>query len=1094
MKQFSILTLLLLIHVVTYSQWEQLSIPTSKNIYSSSFINDSVGWIGIENNSNNAKFYHTTDAGDSWQQGSINDAAGGITYLKFVSVNVGFAVVNGAAFKTSDGGDSWTQLTMPGIPYADPFFFNADTGFIGGDGVIYKTLDGGTTWMTFTTEANVLYHLTFFDANNGTGCEYNGYIYYTYDGGETWDWIDGGLWTTYFSSCYSPWGEINSTSLTDVFGQTTVGFASFYADDLGTLYDGKFFDSERAYAVGTDGMVVSTIDGQTNWVVENLTASTLNVVDGFKYVYVFGNAGSAFRITKTCFISVDFESSIDQLSVSFTDETDNSTEWFWDFGDGTTSTEQNPVHSYAIDGGYTVCHMAGNDSCGTHQLCKTIVLCSSGSSLNYAGSLDTSLSQDGFILYDSNNDYYDEFASVAIQEDHKVLGATRYTHASMVRYEINGNPDSTFGISGEVFFDEAFECRQLSLSPTGQIAVAGTDNYDIVLYRFHEDGSIDSSFGDSGNATVGVSPQPNIGNQYKAMTFQPDGKILVFGGWSYFGYHSFVFRLNADGLLDNTFGDNGISILSLTEVNPYTRGAIALQGDGKILITSTYQNGTYSIFAVARLLDDGSTDESFGTDGLVTTTIVPNVNSAPYDLDIQSDGKIVVVGVADNKMALVRYNTDGMLDENFGAEGIVTLELGIGANGTAVAVQNNGKILVGGLVPYDGGPTKIFIARYDTSGSLDNSFGTEGISTTNYSCQSTYAWNMTTDEDKIYLSGGISYALGGQSAFIARFNNVVCTPSAAAYNSVNNGLSVQFEDQSAGSISWQWDFGDGENSSEQNPTHNYGEEGTYSVCLSVSDSCGNNQICKSVSVCEPLNTDYLFNQNNLEVHFSNLVNTADSAYWDFGDGTTSVEESPTHDYSSAGTYYACLYEFDVCGDIDTMCKEITVCGQLESNFNFTANGPSVQFNDLSENSNGRTWDFGDGITDTLKNPTHIYDLPGEYNACIYSFNDCETDSMCQQISIISTGTGLPFFLDSFFSVYPNPFSKSAIIKFSLNEPSHFSIKLFSAAGKEVMTVTDENFTEGDHEVNLNRESLASGIYLLKCKTSDLSFIKKIVAE
>jgi PKD repeat protein len=153
-----------------------------------------------------------------------------------------------------------------------------------------------------------------------------------------------------------------------------------------------------------------------------------------------------------------------------------------------------------------------------------------------------------------------------------------------------------------------------------------------------------------------------------------------------------------------------------------------------------------------------------------------------------------------------------------------------------------------------------------------------------------------------------------------------------------------------------------------------------------------------------------------------------------------------------------------------MCKEITVCGQLESNFNFTANGPSVQFSDMSQNSEGRTWDFGDGITDTLKNPTHIYDLPGEYNACIHSFNDCESDSFCQMISIISTSTSL-LITDDHFIIVPNPATNS--FRIEGNEMNSGELRISDLSGKLLI----QSHTYRGEEVSLM--DFSAGSYIVE---------------
>lgn len=185
--------------------------------------------------------------------------------------------------------------------------------------------------------------------------------------------------------------------------------------------------------------------------------------------------------------------------------------------------------------------------------------------------------------------------------------------------------------------------------------------------------------------------------------------------------------LAAPGDLDPTFGTGGIV---RTPVVPLYDGAwdVLVQPDGKIVAVGQARGATVD-FALARYLEDGTLDDTFGTDGIVITPVGPG-EDIPNAVVRQPDGKLLVVGHsnngANNDIALVRYLEDGTLDDTFGIGGIVTTPVG-SANEAAssVALQSDGKIVIAGNANV--GTTDPVVARYESDGTLDASFGSGGI-------------------------------------------------------------------------------------------------------------------------------------------------------------------------------------------------------------------------------------------------------------------------------------------------------------------------------------------------------------------------------
>lgn len=134
-------------------------------------------------------------------------------------------------------------------------------------------------------------------------------------------------------------------------------------------------------------------------------------------------------------------------------------------------------------------------------------------------------------------------------------------------------------------------------------------------------------------------------------------------------------------------------------------------------------------------------------------------------------------------------------------------------------------------------------------------------------------------------------------------------------------------------------------------------------------------------------------------YYTDTSNYADSWLWDFGDSTFSTQQSPTHTYLMSGIYDVCLWVSNGCIE-DSMCKQINIiCAPPISNFNYATNYLTVNFTDLSINPSNYFWDFGDGDTSNLKNPTHTYPANGIYTVKLRTLNNCGLDSVIQTIHI-----------------------------------------------------------------------------------------------
>lgn len=855
---------LLLISCLLYTgtssaQWMQLSIPTTKKIVSSSFITDNEGWVGTEN-AGQAFIHHTSNGGITWNTLTVTGGTNGASYVCFVSPDTGYVVVNTIAVKTTDGGITWDPLVLPGIPYYAPFFVNADTGFINGDEEIFKTTDGGQTWTSYPTVSyNPFYRMDFLNGTFGAGCGFDDYPYATSDGGLTWDIVDdGGLWSYFYAVAYKPDGHFYYTGYEDIFGDVTYfirGQNDFSSQDIDNLYALHWFDNNKGYAAGGSGYVVLTEDGGINWEVLVLPdlfgvpAYDLLTISGINDVYIFGENGSGFKFPANpqCTLLPQYSYIPNEYTFQFTDQTPGATEWLWYFGDGDSSIVQNPIHTFSSDGIYEVCLFASNDTCEAgYAGCKDVFVCSSNLSVSVAGSIDTTFSDDG-VVSNFFDGYYPECHSVVVQSDHKVLGLDFGSGSELARYLSTGVPDSTFDGDGIFEQDEDFSGQVVKLNSSGKVLIAGeAGDKPLYITCLNEDGTYNSAFGIGGIVQINPGGGPDYENLFD-MEVQPDDKIVLLSHYTY-GSSEFtqLIRFNPDGSADNNFSGNGIATLNSYVFRFYNAevGALSIQPDGKYVIAGQTDLPQTQI-AIARITADGTTDSTFDADGIAEF----DLTTEPYkdyavDIVCQPDGKLVVAANTFQQMVILRLNPNGMLDPSFGTNGMVMIDAFDNYSiAVGIDLQPDGKIILLGSVDFSP-PNKVLLMRLNADGSFDSSFGNNGSVLTSVDCEDLRPFDVVLHESDIYV-GTSSEAVGW---CIVNYNNVACVPVVAEYTFTATDLTVQFTDQTVGSTTWQWDFGDGTTSSDQNPVHVYSQTGSYDVCLISSNDCSADTICSTVTI------------------------------------------------------------------------------------------------------------------------------------------------------------------------------------------------------------------------------------------------------
>ena len=379
---------------------------------------------------------------------------------------------------------------------------------------------------------------------------------------------------------------------------------------------------------------------------------------------------------------------------------------------------------------------------------------------NLNSSLDPSFGTNG-ILIDKILQGSTFYTCTAIQIDGKILSAgytwngQNYDFA-LIRYNKDGTVDSTFskgGIQLTDFGGTDDKATGIAIQGDGKIILAGMAGNKFGISRYNTNGSLDITFDGDGLQTTSFG-----GVDFAtSASIQNDGKILVAG--------SGLARYNINGTLDLTFGINGkIS-------TPFICNNVHIQADGKIIIQG---NNIYC--SVARFNTYGTPDTTFGINGMRVLEFTHNTNPTLHgnSLGFQSDGKIIIGGYLETKQkdltssqfGVLRLNTDGSDDNNFFTGWPILSSVNNHDYATSLIIQSDNKILLGGYYNNDNNED-FTITRYNSNGSLDNTFNGDGKQITQVGLANDRIAALAISESKLYAVGYGQFP--GSLGIIARY-------------------------------------------------------------------------------------------------------------------------------------------------------------------------------------------------------------------------------------------------------------------------------------------------------------------------------------
>jgi PKD repeat protein len=334
---------------------------------------------------------------------------------------------------------------------------------------------------------------------------------------------------------------------------------------------------------------------------------------------------------------------------------------------------------------------------------------------------------------------------------------------------------------------------------------------------------------------------------------------------------------------------------------------------------------------------------------------------------------------------------------------------------------------------------------------------------------------------------------------------VVSNPPTASFDAdsgcVNNNINFQNNSTTGTGVTYLWNFGDGNTSTDQNPFHSFTTSGNHTVKLFVTNAGGCTDSFSRTVVVNSTTAD--FSASNVCVgevtEFTDMSTTTNGTVdffnWTFGDAGVSSDRNPTHTYASAGTYTVTLAATSSEGCRGVVTKQVTVHALPNAGFTATPSGPrKFDFKPADSTHSFYVWAFGDGDSSGAKKPTHEYDTIGWFKVTlmVVDANGCTSTKIDSVFSTEPPGFEDIHILRSGVTVYPNPFSDKFTVKYQLTKAADMNLVIYDLAGKVVAEKNQGRVGAGEHTITM-KEKLAAGSYTLVVKANGEAVSRLIIS-
>lgn len=798
--------------------------------------------------------------------------------------------------------------------------------------------------------------------------------------------------------------------------------------------------------------------------------------------------------------TADFFYNVNGIVVDFENFSENYTSLLWDFGDGSTSTDVNPTHTYDEDGFYPVTLTVNND-CGTSNFSLDVQILTPPS----AG-FSSNLSQGCLPLTVQFNNESTNNVDFFLWSFEGGNPSTSNAINPIVTYSTPGQYEVTLLVSNDAGDDEVIQTDFITVFALPQAEFIFSESGLEVMFSAtaYSNNGYSWDFGDGNNGT----------GQNVTHTYQAGGSYEVTLTTSNECGDDFV----TETIILNSAPSAGFTSNQTTGCEPFavqfsstSVGAVStynwsFEGGSPATSNLSAPLVTYSTPGVYQVQLTVTND--VGSDQLVIDDYITVLPQATSDFGYSVDQ--LQISFAN----LSQFGEDYLWDFGDGNTSIQTSPTHQYAEDGEYIVQ----LITLNSCGSDTSESTVLIATAPTAGFSANqnigcapflvAFQNESTANAN-----SFVWTFeggtpasSTDENPVvqYATAGVYdvqlevTSLGGSDLIVqSDYVQVGASPIAEFVVGMQDALMVTFNNTSSNYQSSIWDFGDGTTSTDENPTHTYASFGAYLVQLIVTNECGSDTTDFPVTVTTSPITQFTSSEQSgclpVEITFQDQsTNNPTSWEWTFEGGSpaSSTDQNPTVLYMQAGQFDVKLRSSNSEGSSEILFIDYISIGQEpDALFEYEINGSQVEFSSTSIDASGLNWNFGNGMTSVDENLIIDYGTGGDYLVQLIATNECGSDTIEQLITIVLTSTAE--LLENILQIYPNPTLDYVFLGVKNQVSLGVTWSLFDMHGK--LVASKNNITIGESTpYRLDMVDFPSGVYHLGIVSKDERIVSKIV--
>ncbi len=788
-----------------------------------------------------------------------------------------------------------------------------------------------------------------------------------------------------------------------------------------------------------------------------------------------------------------FQHQANELAVTFSNNSSDATSYLWDFGDGTTSQEANPQHSYPFGGEFIV-KLISTNACGNDTVSTTLQVFETPAALfnidqpegcaphtvQFSDRSTGTISARAWQFPGGNPSTSTDANPIVTYQD-----AGTYTATLIVRNELMADTLSVndINIRNPTIADFSFTVNELMATFTNQSAHAdnyrwdfgdgSTSNASDPSHQFPSDGQFTVQLISSNECSSDTLIQGISLRESPLASFSYDRSSgctpLTIG-----------FKDESSGTItERMWLFPGGSPASSTELSPTVTYEMAGVYEASLIVGNETAKDTFTVENI-RAIDPVAAGFEFTTNELSVTfaNLSQNAASARWDF---GDGTNSIASDPVHIYAAAGEYTVQLISENECSSDTVNQVLTV--RETPVALFS---------ADPNSGCAPLTVTFNDlSSGTISNRWwefpGGDPLNSAMLNPVVTY------ESPGIYSAALFVGNEIDQDSIRAENLILVEASAEAAAIYETDELRATFFNNSIASDEYLWDFGDGNISEEPNPVHLYDTSGTYTVLLISRNACSQDSFRFDVRVQEALRVITQSNKNGgcapTTIQFDDLsTGSVSNRTWLFpgGQPSSSTERSPQVRYETPGVFNVILTIANESEEkTDTLEVPITIVEVPQPAFVYQLNGLEVQFTNLSESAYTFGWDFGDGNQSMLFNPIHTYGQSGIYDVTLNAQNEFCASAVSQQLMINLTDVNDEETVN-YIRIYPNPTQDKLTVEHNLSSLP-VNIEILSTDGRLMMQAV-----ANDLHNTYSLSFLPQGIYWVRIRGADVVFSDKII--